>query len=82
MLYKQLQQGRKETELDSLINASGKMVLLFKLLPKLHREGHKVTHTHLASVTSCAHFMPVSVYEIELSAQGAEQLLLGTKLQD
>ena len=29
-------------ELDHLVHASGKMVLLHKLLPKLRREGHKV----------------------------------------
>lgn len=42
MTFRQLQAGVKATELDSLINASGKMVLLFKLLPKLRSEGKKV----------------------------------------
>lgn len=38
------QQARGESvgELDRLINASGKMILLKKLLPKLRDEGHKV----------------------------------------
>ena len=42
MMSRRLQAGAKDTELNSLINASGKMVLLFKLLPKLQREGRKV----------------------------------------
>ena len=34
--------GTDANELDSIIAASGKMVLLFKLLPKLRAEGRKV----------------------------------------
>lgn len=35
--------GDAGTELDRLIQSSGKMLLLHKLLPKLKAEGHKVT---------------------------------------
>ena len=34
--------GSAGTELDLLIQSSGKMLLLHKLLPKLKAEGHKV----------------------------------------
>ena len=34
--------GERTVELDSLVGASGKMILLHKLLPKLQAEGHKV----------------------------------------
>lgn len=34
-------------ELEQLVNASGKMVLVSKLLPKLRAEGHKVWHLSL-----------------------------------
>ena len=42
MAYRRQQAGAHDSELDALINASGKMVLLFKLLPKLRNEGRKV----------------------------------------
>ena len=35
--------GTDTSELDAIIAASGKMVLLFKLLPKLRAEGRKVS---------------------------------------
>ena len=34
--------GNAGTELDLLVQSSGKMLLLHKLLPKLRSEGHKV----------------------------------------
>ena len=34
--------GAAQSELEMLVQASGKMVLLHKLLPKLRAEGHKV----------------------------------------
>ena len=42
MAHRRRQAGAADSELDSLINGSGKMMLLFKLLPKLRREGRKV----------------------------------------
>ena len=48
MAFRRLQAGAKDSELDSLINASGKMVLLFKLLPKLRNEGKKVMYAILS----------------------------------
>ena len=39
---RQAAKGGAFSELDLLIQASGKMVLLAKLLPKLREEGHKV----------------------------------------
>ena len=38
----QAMQGQQQAELQRLVQASGKMVLLDKLLPKLRGEGHKV----------------------------------------
>ena len=35
--------GAAQSELQMLVQASGKMVLLHKLLPKLRAEGHKVS---------------------------------------
>ncbi len=40
--------GDAASELDLLVQSSGKMLLLHKLLPKLKDEGHKV-HTLLIS---------------------------------
>lgn len=40
----QAMQGQQQAELQRLVQASGKMVLLDKLLPKLRAEGHKVAH--------------------------------------
>ncbi|KAK9793449.1 hypothetical protein WJX73_007753 [Symbiochloris irregularis] len=42
MAFRRAQAGAAGSELDFLIHASGKMVLLFKLLPKLRQEGKKV----------------------------------------
>ena len=36
--------GNAGTELDLLVQSSGKMLLLHKLLPKLKAEGHKSSH--------------------------------------
>lgn len=36
--------GSAGSELDLLLQSSGKMLLLHKLLPKLKAEGHKVRH--------------------------------------
>ena len=41
--FQQAMQGQQQEELQQLVQASGKMVLLNKLLPKLRAEGHKVT---------------------------------------
>ena len=46
-------QGSAQSELDALVAASGKMGLLFKLLPKLRAEGKKVGTT----VPRCAHWV-------------------------
>ena len=43
MVFQQEMAGQKLSELEQLVQASGKMVLLDKLLPKLRAEGHKVT---------------------------------------
>ena len=48
--------GNAGTELDLLVQSSGKMLLLHKLLPKLRSEGHKVG---LASDCLCL-LLPVS----------------------
>ena len=45
-------QGQQLPELQRLVQASGKMVLLDKLLPKLRAEGHKVTRS---PVTASGH---------------------------
>ena len=42
MTFQQTMQGQQLSELQQLVQASGKMVLLDKLLPKLRAEGHKV----------------------------------------
>ena len=42
--FQQAMQGQQQEELQQLVQASGKMVLLNKLLPKLRAEGHKVTY--------------------------------------
>ena len=45
IFHKQLKWGQQidnSTELEYMINSSGKMVLLHKLLPKLRAEGRKV----------------------------------------
>ncbi len=42
--FQQAMQGQHQEELQQLVQASGKMVLLNKLLPKLRAEGHKVTN--------------------------------------
>ena len=46
--------GSNMSELDAIIAASGKMVLLFKLLPKLRAEGRKVSPVllHASSPTT------------------------------
>jgi hypothetical protein len=48
MMLRQAARGAAAAEIDRIVNASGKMVLLNKLLPKLRSEGHKVriTGTH------------------------------------
>jgi len=43
VVFQQEMAGQKLSELEQLVQASGKMVLLDKLLPKLRAEGHKVT---------------------------------------
>ena len=40
--FEQQRAGQQLPELEQLVQASGKMVLLNKLLPKLRAEGHKV----------------------------------------
>lgn len=45
MFYQQSVAGQQLSEVQQLVQASGKMVLMDKLLPKLRAEGHKV---HLA----------------------------------
>ena len=42
MMLRQAARGAEAQEIDRIVNASGKMVLLNKLLPKLRSEGHKV----------------------------------------
>lgn len=43
MMLRQAARGSGDVpEIDRIVNASGKMVLLAKLLPKLRSEGHKV----------------------------------------
>lgn len=42
MKARRRQIGKKLDEVDALVGASGKMLLLHKLLPKLRAEGHKV----------------------------------------
>ena len=42
MTFEQQRVGQQLPELEQLVQASGKMVLLNKLLPKLRAEGHKV----------------------------------------
>eukprot|EP00884_Botryococcus_braunii_P005939 jgi/Botrbrau1/15346/Bobra.0289s0003.2 len=42
ILARQIARGESAGETERLINASGKMILLKKLLPKLHDEGRKV----------------------------------------
>jgi SNF2 family DNA or RNA helicase len=41
-IFEQLQADTAEKEIDAMVAASGKMVLLDKLLTKLHADGHKV----------------------------------------
>lgn len=43
MAFQQATQERQLSELEQLVQASGKMVLVDKLLPKLRAEGHKVS---------------------------------------
>ncbi len=43
MMLRQAARGAGDApEIDRIVNASGKMVLIAKLLPKLRSEGHKV----------------------------------------
>ena len=42
MFYQQSVAGQQLSEVQQLVQASGKMVLMDKLLPKLRAEGHKV----------------------------------------
>lgn len=43
MMLRQAARGAGDApEIDRIVNASGKMVMIAKLLPKLRSEGHKV----------------------------------------
>ena len=48
------------SELQRLVHSSGKMVLLDKLLPKLRREGHKVSMlvTHVTATPAVGRPLP------------------------
>ncbi len=55
MMLRQAARGAEAQEIDRIVNASGKMVLLNKLLPKLRSEGHKVRAVFFLVPSSAMH---------------------------
>ena len=70
MTLQQAMQGQQLPELQRLVQASGKMVLLDKLLPKLRAEGHKVTRP------SCHGPRPPSLLTLPATASPSDSHVL------